>query len=191
MLKDATGKISGVFFESVIDHIKEGACYDITKMRVQKYQDNRVLKSTENTEVSENKVLDLVKTDEDNVDVSVSETKMAAKVVSIDLKTLSETYQCSECNAPVVIRSGLAWCDACSHVSTQSVCKSKAFVSLGVVTDSDPSRYPIRISHSLIEKKFDFVISNTTSEDIVPKLINKKFLFTIDNTNQCITFEDC
>ena len=66
MLKDHTEKISGVFFEEIIDQIKEGACYDLSKMRVQKYQEERVLKSTENSEAVENGVLDLIKNDDDD-----------------------------------------------------------------------------------------------------------------------------
>ena len=56
-------------------------------MRVQNCQDERVLKSTENTEASENTMLGLVKTAEDE-DVSFHELAIAVKVVSIDLKTL-------------------------------------------------------------------------------------------------------
>ena len=109
MLKDNTEKISGVFFEELIDQIKEGACYDLSKMRVQKYQEEPVLKSTENSKAVENGALDLIKNDDDDNDASINETKMVAKVVTIDLKTLGQTYQCAECNAPVTIQAGLAW----------------------------------------------------------------------------------
>ena len=42
ILKDNTGKISGVSFESKIDEISEEACYNLTKIRFQKYQDESV-----------------------------------------------------------------------------------------------------------------------------------------------------
>ena len=191
MLKDNTEKISGVFFEEIIDQIKEGACYDLSKMRVQKYQEERVLKSTENSEAVENGALDLIKNDDDDNDASINETKMVAKVVTIDLKTLGQTYQCAECNAPVTIQAALAWCQACDNVSSQSVCKAKAFVNASIVSDTDHSRYHIKIAHSLIEKKFDIIISNVPKKDIIPKLINKTFMFTIDTTNKCVEFADC
>ena len=93
MLKDNTEKISGVFFEEIIDQIKERACYDLSKMRVQKYQEERVLKSTENSEAVENGALNLIKNEDDDNDSSINETKMVAKVVTIDLKILGQTYQ--------------------------------------------------------------------------------------------------
>ena len=86
-LKDNTDKNSGVLFKSAIDGITEGAFYNLIKMRVQNCQDESVLKSTENTEASENTMLGLVKTAEDE-DVSFHEIAIAVKVVSIDLKTL-------------------------------------------------------------------------------------------------------
>ena len=80
-------------------------------MRFQKYQDERVLKLTENTEVFEYAMLGLVKTVEDAQDFCFDQTEIAAKVFSIDLKTLSQAYQCSKCNEPVTIQNGLGWCD--------------------------------------------------------------------------------
>ena len=68
-LKGNTFKNSGVLFKSAIDEITEGAFYNLIEIRVQKRQDERVLKSTENTEASENTMLGLVKTAEDE-DVS-------------------------------------------------------------------------------------------------------------------------
>ena len=85
----------------------------------------------------------------------------------------------------------MAWCDAHDHVSSQKVCKTKAYLSVGVVIDMDPSRYHIKVSHSLTEKEIDLTISNVTNKDIVPKFNNKKFLFTFDKTNKCVKFADC
>ena len=36
-----------------------------------------------------------------------------AKVVSIDLKTLTQTYLCPVCSTPVSINNAVAWCEKC------------------------------------------------------------------------------
>ena len=110
----------------------------------------------------------------------LDETEIAAKVVLMDLKHLPNLPML-EYKAPQTIQKNLVSCDGCDHVSSETLC------NVGVVTDMDPSRYGIKVSYSLIEKKLDLV----RDKDIVPKLINKKFLVTIDKTNRCVKFADC
>ena len=58
-------------------------------------------KSTKNTKVSENTILVLVKTVDDDIDAFLMKLKLRQKIALIVLKTLPQIYQCSECNAPV------------------------------------------------------------------------------------------
>ena len=185
ILKDNRDKNLGVFFESTMDEISEGACYNLTKTRVQKYHDERVLESTENTEVSENTTLGLVKIVKDDKDVPFDETKIAAEVVSIDLKTLTQTYQCSKCTAPVTIQNGLAWCDACNHVSSQTVCKAKAYVIVGVVTDTDPLRCRIKISHFPLRKNLILLYQMSQIKTLLPNLLIKGFCSLLTKPINC------
>ena len=187
-LKDNTDKISGVFFEATIDMISEEGCYELTKMRVQKYHDQRILKSTEGTQVTKNPALGFVKTKDDN-EVKNNEFSIKGKITSIDLKTLKQTYQCSECNSPVSIVKKLGWCENCNHVSTQSACKSRALLNVGVTAD-DCTKYCVHIPHALIEEKFKVTMVNVVSADIVPKLVNKNLLFTLDASSRCIKIND-
>ena len=94
MIKDSTDKMPIIIFESLIKQISEGSCYDMTKMRVQRYLDERTLKVTLNSVVSSNNDIEItINVDNDNVYISPDETKIAAKVVAIDLKTLAQfTY---------------------------------------------------------------------------------------------------
>ena len=43
-----------IIFESLIEQISEGSCYDMTNMRVQRYLDEQILKMTITSEVSSN-----------------------------------------------------------------------------------------------------------------------------------------
>ena len=72
-------------------------------------------------------MLGLVRDVVDDNDVSFDGTEIVGKLVSIDLKTLCQTYICAKCNASVTIQNSLAWCDPCNHVSSQTVCKAKAY----------------------------------------------------------------
>ena len=104
-----------IILESLIEQISEGSCYDMTNMRGQSYLDKRILKTTLNSEVSSNNHIEVI-TNDDSVYISPNETKIVAKVVAVDLKTLAQTYFCPMCNVSVSIENELAWCNNCSNV---------------------------------------------------------------------------
>ena len=52
VIKDETGNIEIVLFSSLIDEVSSNTSYDFTKMRVQKFMNDRILKSTEAAKVS-------------------------------------------------------------------------------------------------------------------------------------------
>ena len=54
MIKDSTDMMSIIIFESLIERISEGSCYDMTKMRVKGYLDKRILKTTITSKVFSN-----------------------------------------------------------------------------------------------------------------------------------------
>ena len=54
MIKDETGSIEIVLFSSIGDGVSNNTPYDFKKMRVRKFMNERILKSTETTKVSKN-----------------------------------------------------------------------------------------------------------------------------------------
>ena len=109
-----------------------------------------------------------------------------AKVVSIDLKTLTQTYLSPVCSAPVSINNAVAWCEKCDNALSQSQCKSKADVKMVILDESGQLRSTINVPHALIEKSINLVVSNTPKKDIVMELMNKSFSFTLNKTNKCL-----
>ena len=108
-----------IIFESLIEQISEGSCYNMTNMWVQRYLDERILKTTGTSEISSNNDIEVAKSDDDDdVYISLDETKILTKVVALDLKTLVQTYLCSNCNVSVSIENGLAWCNIVIYFST-------------------------------------------------------------------------
>ena len=97
IVKDQTGSIEIVFFSSVIDKKSNNNCYDFKKMRIPKFMNNRILKSTESTIVTENSNINIELTD-DELNASSFEKIVNAKIVKIDAKTLIQIYLCSTCN---------------------------------------------------------------------------------------------
>ena len=97
------------------------------------------MKTIITSEVSSNNDIE-VTTNDDDVYISLDETKIVAKVVAVDLKIIAETYLCSNCNVSVSIENGLAWCNNCNNVSAQSACKSKAYLGLAVLKDEKPEQ---------------------------------------------------
>ena len=99
MIKDSTDKMPIIISESLIEQLSEGSCYNMTNMRVQRYLDGRILKKIETSGIFSNNYIKVTKSDNnDDVYISHVETKILAKVVALDLKTLVQSYFCSNCN---------------------------------------------------------------------------------------------
>ena len=64
------------------------------------------------------------------------EKTVKAKIVSIDLKTLTQTYLCPVCSSPVSINNAAVRCEKCNNTSAQSQCKSKAVVKMVILNES-------------------------------------------------------
>ena len=127
---------------------------------------------------------------DDDVYNSSNQTKIVAKAVAVDLKTLVQTNLCSICNVSFSIENGLAWCNNYNNVSAKSACISKVYLGSSILKDDEQSKLHIIVFHLIIERKFDLPLSNTTQNVIFCKLINKTFLFTIDRFNNCMKFVD-
>lgn len=66
MIKGSTDKIPIVIFESLIEQISDGSCWDMTNMQVQRYLDEQTLKTNSNLEVCSDKDIEVTKNDNDN-----------------------------------------------------------------------------------------------------------------------------
>ena len=186
IMKDQTGSIETVFFSSVIDKISNNNCHDLKKMKIQKFMNNCILKSTESTTVTENSNINIELT-VDELNASPFEKIVNAKIVKTDAKTLIQIYLCSTCNTQVTINNAVGWYDICENAESQSECKLKIDVKIVILDESDQMKYYISVPHSLIEKSINVSVSNTSKKEIVMKLVNKTFNFTLDKgNNRCL-----
>ena len=64
MIKNEIGGIEIVLFSSLVDELSNNTSYDFEKMSVQKFMNDRILKSTETTKVSKNDDVAIFVTDE-------------------------------------------------------------------------------------------------------------------------------
>ena len=150
-------------------------------MGVGKFVNDHILKSTETTKVSENNDVATFVTD---VELSAFsyENAVTAKVVSIDLKKLTQTYLCPVCSTPVSINNAVAWCEKCDNASSQSQCRSKADVKMIILDESGQL-----ISTIDVPKSINLIVSKTPRKDIVMKRIKKSFSFTLNKVCICAT----
>ena len=79
-----------IFFLSDIKKVKNNSCYNVTKLRIQKFMDNRILKTTQTTAVTQNDKANITVTD-NKLSASAFQKKLKAKVVKIDGKTVIQT----------------------------------------------------------------------------------------------------
>ena len=152
-------------------------------MRVQKFMNDRILKSIEITKVPKNDHVSIFVTDKEVSAFSYEKT-VKAKVVSVDLKTMTQTNICSVCSAPVSINNTVAWCEKCDNASSQSQCKSKADEKMVILNEGGQLRSSIDVLYAIIEKSINLAVSDTHKKDTVMKFINKSFSFTLNKTNK-------
>ena len=150
-------------------------------MGVGKFVNDHILKSTETTKVSENNDVATFVTDVELSAFSYENT-VTAKVVSIDLKKLTQTYLCPVCSTPVSINNAVAWCEKCDNASSQSQCRSKADVKMMILDESGQL-----ISTIDVPKSINLIVSKTPRKDIVMKRIKKSFSFTLNKVCTCAT----
>ena len=136
MTKDSSDKMPIIICKLLIEQMSEESCYNMTNMQVQRYLDERILKTTLTSEISSNDDIEVTIIDDD-VYISPNETKIVARVVAADLKARAQTYLCLMCNVSFSIENGLAWCNNCNNVSAQSACKSKAYLGSSKLKDDD------------------------------------------------------
>ena len=116
-MKDQTGSIETLFFSLVIEKISNNNCCDFKKIRIQKFTNNRILKSTESTTVTENSNINIELTD-DKLNASPFEKIVNAKIIKVDAKTLIQMYLCLTCNTQVTINNAVGWCDICENAES-------------------------------------------------------------------------
>ena len=76
-----------IVFFSDIDEVKNNLYYDITKLRIQEVMDNRALKTTETTRVTQNDKAN-IKMTVDEFSASTFQTNVIANIVKMDGKTV-------------------------------------------------------------------------------------------------------
>ena len=86
IIKDKTGNIEIVFF-SDIEEVKNNLYYNLTKLRIKRFMDNRTLKTKETTRVTQNDKVN-IKVMVDEPSASTFQTNVIAKTVKIDGKTV-------------------------------------------------------------------------------------------------------
>ena len=177
-IADVTGLVYN--FQTEAEHEKDGKRLRIRKGMIkdetgsieivqtifQKFMNDRILKSAETTKASKNDDVAIFVTDEELSAFSYEKT-VKAKVVSIDFKTLAQTYICPFCSAPVSSNSAVGWYEKRDNASSQSQCKSKADVKMVILNESGQLRSTIDETHTLMEKSINLAVSNTPKNDRV------------------------
>ena len=78
IIKDETGNMEIIFFSDIIDEVKNNLCDNLTKVRIQKFMDNRILKTTETTTVTQKDKVNIKVTD-DELSASTFQKKSESK----------------------------------------------------------------------------------------------------------------
>ena len=164
MMKDDQDKISLVLFDELIDDAEYKKYYEFKKLRVQRFINKRLLRSTEKstalaiknsgTQVTENEA------------VESEESRIQAKVCETDMKTLVQTFLYPEWISLLEIENVTNWCNNCENLASKSLCQEKASVKV-VVINADVISYSINVVDVLIVTVWNTVtVSNNSTRKI-------------------------
>ena len=184
--KDETDSIEIVLFSNFIDQVTDNKCYDFQKLRIQKFQSRRVLKSTEmsSATISKNFILTL---SEDEL-LSTSKISITAKVVSLDMSTFDVKMLCPNCKTNATPDNSIVWCDTCSHVSSEELCIKVGDVKITALNTATNEKVDLTVSHEIITNCFNCSISIETKKDIAKKMMHETYELTYDSSkNKCKT----
>lgn len=142
VLQDQTDSIQVTLFGGS-HNVELEKCYVITKLRISKYMSTRILKTTEFSTVTENTdgVIGIFRNSRKlhelhNEDFNDYNLTFFAKIVSVDMKSLSVKLCCSACKGDeLTIEDDFAICNSCQHICANG-CIKVSNVAFTVI-DSD------------------------------------------------------
>ena len=135
VFKDSTDCIPITFFDKNVSKISEEKGYQITNIRASLFQAQRILKTTETTEITED---DNCKYHVTEVESSTSSLKKNIKgtIVSVNLKSFDKRFICPRCNLEKTPDNEIIYCDSCDVMTTTDCCLSTMQIEF-VVQDSE------------------------------------------------------
>ena len=180
MLKDETDAIQVVFFGDLIDSIVENRCYDLCKFRVQKFEQVRVLKSTEMSTVKINENINVELCD-DEIKVNNSEEEIEAKIVSIDANSFDIRVLCPKCKERITPDNGMVWCLTCGQVSSQEVCDKFLHLKVSTFNIITKMKIDLTVDHAILNHCFNTHIDQEDRKELVKKIMRKTYNITYDS----------
>ena len=182
-LKDATDTIPINFFNECAEMVQNMQSYNISMVRVSKYSENRILKTTDSSKIEEIEDLDLTLTDTEIVEAS--ENKINGKIVSIDIKSLEVKKLCPTCKAEVKPDNNIVICDSCQNMTLPEECIDNSSVGFVVEENVTKTRHPatatlkqiiewfcveteekIEIAHAMLGAKVIVVLNNGIAQSL-------------------------
>jgi len=159
----------------LIDKVKLGSCYEITEVTVSKFNGSRVLKTSEQSIISEI----------DNSSVScdlLEHTKklIQGTVANVIYSSLDQVLHCPKCKKCVQEEDNLIICIACNNVSaaTQAIkCNKLKFTIITV----ENKRLHLSCSHKKIEELTSVSITNKVA------LLKQLFNMPVELTYSALT----
>ena len=117
-------------FGDLIDEVNENSSYNISYLRVAKYDYERYLKTTESSTVIIHPDLNIKLTDIDKKEVENISTniKVTVHVTSVGLKSFIPRLFCSNCDEDITSDEEFVICKKCDTISLTSNCKTDTTV---------------------------------------------------------------
>ena len=121
IFKDSTDCIPMTIFDNHLSKTSEAKGYQATNVRVSLFQVQRILKTKETTEITDDGKLNLI---------SPSKRKKKRKkrketIVSVNLQSFNKGFIFPRCNQKNIPYNEITYCNSCNVVTTTDCCFSK------------------------------------------------------------------
>ena len=153
-LKGNIGSMPITFYNELTKQLKEAKRYEIIETTITKYMTQRLLKTTEFTEILEIEDNSFQLTDDD---LNLHKNSLEGKVVSVDLKTLRTQILCKKWNSELILEDGMFDCGKCDKMSSEIECLKISKVAFTMVGINE--RFDLTASKEIADACYSMPIS--------------------------------
>ena len=166
--------------------ITEGITYNITHVYIGKYKQDRILKTSDVSQITKSNAQLNIDIGQRDVELSIKD--IHCNIVVVDMKSLATTVSCPKCATEVSIDDDIVICTNCSLMTTEDQCKSKCAIACTLMEKVSNKKHEVEVVESVLTK----VVSCSINENIkfLKQLIKLDLVATVDlRENRIVNLE--
>ena len=184
---DKSGSGNITIFADCVDKVVQDKIYKFTHITVGRFKGERLLKTTDVTQIEEAADADDIVINDKTATVK-SIDKFPCKFISVDISSLQKKVMCPKCKNSVQLDDDVAVCENCQMVSAIEECTHKSIVQCQLLAIKTSKKYDSMVAANILEKCIGFPIEKSIA--FIKKSMKLKFLCETDiRDNEILSLE--